>query len=228
MEPWQTIMLVGGIAVVCAAVLPRRAGNGKQDQSLQPTRNMETALEQFMENMEADNRDIASLVAKSAQEAQAQALKRDDRLEQLEKRNAALERALTEQAERLTAIDAALVAAQMAAAAAAASTVNRNAFSNTGVAYSAASDRTTDYNRAAANQLLARQQPQAQLEAELPAEEPAEEAEASSIRNRYADLFEMYQAGKSIDAIAKKLGRNKGEIQLILQLSKQEEAARHE
>lgn len=49
----------------------------------------------------------------------------------------------------------------------------------------------------------------------------------NSIHNRYAELFEMYEQGKSIESIAKKLGKNKGEVQLILQLAKQEENARH-
>jgi len=49
----------------------------------------------------------------------------------------------------------------------------------------------------------------------------------NSIQSRYSDLFEMYENGKSVEAIAKKLGKNKGEVQLILQLAKQEENARH-
>lgn len=50
----------------------------------------------------------------------------------------------------------------------------------------------------------------------------------NSIQYRYAQIFEMYEAGKSIEAIAKKLGKNKGEVQLILQLAKQEEHIKHE
>lgn len=44
-----------------------------------------------------------------------------------------------------------------------------------------------------------------------------------SIHSRYAEVFELYDAGKSIEYIAKKFGKNKGEIQLIIQLAKQEE-----
>ncbi|MNG03181.1 hypothetical protein D3C84_862490 [compost metagenome] len=47
-----------------------------------------------------------------------------------------------------------------------------------------------------------------------------------SIRDRYVELFELYDQGKSIEAVARKLGMNKGEIQLIIQLAKQEEGAR--
>lgn len=43
------------------------------------------------------------------------------------------------------------------------------------------------------------------------------------IRQRYEQLFALHDAGKSIDYIAKACEINKGEVQLILQLGKQEE-----
>lgn len=46
-----------------------------------------------------------------------------------------------------------------------------------------------------------------------------------NIRERYEQLFEFHDAGKSIDYIAKKCEMNKGEVQLILQLGMQEERA---
>jgi len=49
------------------------------------------------------------------------------------------------------------------------------------------------------------------------------EPDPNSIHMRYSELFELYDAGKSIEFIAKKLGKNKGEVQLIIQLAKQEE-----
>lgn len=49
--------------------------------------------------------------------------------------------------------------------------------------------------------------------------------EAKTIQSRYKDLFELYEQGKSIETISKKLGMNKGEVQLIIQLAKQEGAA---
>ncbi|MFB0841163.1 hypothetical protein [Paenibacillus oleatilyticus] len=44
-----------------------------------------------------------------------------------------------------------------------------------------------------------------------------------NMKERYGELFGLYESGKSTDYIAKKLGMNKGEISLILQLAKQEE-----
>jgi uncharacterized membrane-anchored protein YhcB (DUF1043 family) len=45
----------------------------------------------------------------------------------------------------------------------------------------------------------------------------------SSIKLRYPRLFELHEQGESIDSIAKTAGMQQGEVQLILQLAKQEE-----
>lgn len=50
--------------------------------------------------------------------------------------------------------------------------------------------------------------------------------EPMKIRERYADVFHLYDKGKSTEYIAKKLEMNKGEVMLIIQLAKQEEQAR--
>lgn len=66
--------------------------------------------------------------------------------------------------------------------------------------------------------------------AELSVKEPLTEEPApkpkpvSSIKQRYPRLFEMHEQGKSIDSIAKTAGLQRGEVQLILQLAKQEES----
>lgn len=46
----------------------------------------------------------------------------------------------------------------------------------------------------------------------------------NSIKHRYTELFDMYNQGKSIDLIGKSIGLQRGEVQLILQLAKQEES----
>jgi len=50
------------------------------------------------------------------------------------------------------------------------------------------------------------------------------EAHMPSIKERYAELFEWYEQGKSIDMIAKASGMQRGEVQLIIQLARQEES----
>ncbi|OAB41363.1 hypothetical protein [Paenibacillus glacialis] len=46
----------------------------------------------------------------------------------------------------------------------------------------------------------------------------------NSIKHRYSELFELHNQGKSIDIIGKSVGLQRGEVQLILQLAKQEES----
>lgn len=48
-------------------------------------------------------------------------------------------------------------------------------------------------------------------------------AQKPGIRERYKQLFELYDEGRSIEQIAKRLGMNKGEVMLIQQLARQEE-----
>lgn len=54
--------------------------------------------------------------------------------------------------------------------------------------------------------------------------QPEKAKPVSTIKLRYPQLFELYEEGKSLDFIAKKTGMQRGEIQLILQLAKQEES----
>lgn len=48
----------------------------------------------------------------------------------------------------------------------------------------------------------------------------------ATLEQRYEQLFQLHNSGKSIEAIAKKLNLNKGEVQLIIQLAKQEAIVR--
>ncbi len=59
----------------------------------------------------------------------------------------------------------------------------------------------------------------------LEVEQSDEVSEAvNSIKHRYSELFELHNQGKSIDIIGKSVGIQRGEVQLILQLAKQEES----
>lgn len=50
-----------------------------------------------------------------------------------------------------------------------------------------------------------------------------EEKSLMRIKTRYKEIFALYEQNKSFDYIAKATGINKGEVQLIIQLGKQEE-----
>jgi hypothetical protein len=197
MEPWQIIVLLGALAVVGSVLLPRNKVNSDQSQTV---RNMETALEQFMENMEADNREIAQLVTKAQQEAREQALVREQRIAELEKRCAKLEASLAERLLGNSRVSAAEVSVMD----------NRNQHP--------AQSQTTD-------PLQVHMQPAGQVSTKT---EELPSVSLPTIRSRYAELFTLHDNGKSVESIARKLNMNKGEVQLILQLSKQEEAVGHE
>lgn len=55
------------------------------------------------------------------------------------------------------------------------------------------------------------------------AEESAASLEQTGVKARYPELFQLYHEGKSVEYISKKMGINKGEVLLIIQLAKQEE-----
>lgn len=77
------------------------------------------------------------------------------------------------------------------------------------------------------NTLAATQEQASQQEApESKEAEPISNRQSTNIKERYSQIFELYQAGKSIEYVAKKLGMNKGEVQLIIQLASQEEQFR--
>lgn len=84
MDAWQYIVLLGAVVVVFAIILPKRAANsGSSGQSAQ---NMETALEQFMENMERDNEELVELVKKSQQSNRQEHAVYEKRIAELELR----------------------------------------------------------------------------------------------------------------------------------------------
>lgn len=62
------------------------------------------------------------------------------------------------------------------------------------------------------------------MEDALPSPSPvvSEHEPTQNLKERYQQVFQLYSQGKSIDQIARKLEMNKGEVQLIIQLSQQE------
>ena len=56
------------------------------------------------------------------------------------------------------------------------------------------------------------------------AEIPEAVVKNPSIRERYQELFRLHSEGKSVDQIARTLNIHKGEVMLIQQLARQEEA----
>lgn len=152
---------------------------------------METALEQFMDNMEQDNQELVALVAKSQEEAREDQQLKELRIAELELKCTQLEEALQrcQQAADRKAIQAATAIDLPASQA--------------------------DLDATAS-----------QIQSQSPSHADQPDLAERAIKSRYKLLFDLYEEGKSIEAIAKKLSLNKGEVQLILGLAKQEEAYR--
>ncbi|TCM98870.1 hypothetical protein EV294_102155 [Paenibacillus sp. BK033] len=181
MSNWTYIVLLGAVVAVASLFLPRK----QQEREAKDTRNMEIALEQFMENTELDHQELVKLVSALREEGKQHADANKQRMTELENKSMLLEQQLAFlQQQRQNDL---LQAAQTMPV--------------SGMAKAApAADQPT----------IVDQEP----------EQPV-----SGIQLRYPDLFDFYRQGKSIEAIAKKLNMNKGEVQLILQLAKQEEKA---
>ncbi|WP_028561407.1 DUF6115 domain-containing protein [Paenibacillus pinihumi] len=182
-QPWQYLVLLGAFAVVMAFVMPRKHKQATQaDQS--SISDMELALEQFMQTMEADNKEFVAMISRTQQELRDTIAVKEQRIAQLENRCGKLEKELADKHSSLEARIAGLG-------------------SQTAVSVS---------------------KPSVPSEEPLPAGE--EDQPADLIKDRYAELLKLYNQGKSVDYIARKLGLNKGEVQLIVQLSIQEERHR--
>lgn len=190
---WQYIVLLGAVVIVFAFALPRKKQHSEQPS--QTIQNMETALEQFMENMEKDNQELVALVADAQREAKAESERKDIRISELERKAAMLER-------------------QLQAAAAAERSMD----------YRISQAPAVQPEPPAATVTVSAVQAEAEAKADSNDSRQSDNAK-QTIHARYSELFQLYEQGKSIEAISRKLGMNKGEVQLIMQLAKQEDAA---
>lgn len=187
MDAWQYIVLLGAVIAVFAIISPKRPANAAVSNN--GMQNMETALEQFMENMERDNEELVGLVKDYQQSASQDSNKYKERISALEYRCEKLEEQLKFALERLEYADQAYAT----------------------IAASQASRLSAETAATFATQL------EREVSAVAEPNPPRDTIEA-----RYGELFELYRGGKSIEAIAKKLGMNKGEVSLIIGLAKQE------
>lgn len=181
---WQYVVLLGAVVAIGAFLLPKKKAESAASDTPRSVQNMETALEQFMENMERDNEELMSLVKQSQEDARRENDRKDKRIASLELRCEQLAEHLQSAMKSLESTSAPKQAKTAEAAAVPAAPMR-------------------------------------------PAEQPNQQEimPTASIQSRYAELFRLYSDGKSIEAIAKKLGMNKGEVGLIIGLAKQEGAA---
>lgn len=197
MGSWQYIALLGAVIAIAALLLPKGKSKQENASSGAQVEQLELAFEQFMENMESEHRDLVKMLTTSLQQLREEDRVKSEMIARLEQRQAQAEERFATLSQQHAALEAKL---QMLALP-----------TEHALKYDVTS--ATGAESHSALQQAEQQKQAARME--------------NSIHKRYAELFEMHHAGKSIEAIAKKLGKNKGEVQLILQLAMQEEKAHH-
>jgi len=168
--PWIYIALVGLLLLVYARLLPK---SGSTAGGAPLKREVEETIEQFAEDIEADNRKLVELISRMRKEHEEQLLRLKKRIEILER--------------RIDDIKSATPASRPV--------LQTETFSDKQCLQDQDRDRIDE----------------------------KETVPAMNIKERYEELFRLHELGKPVDYIAKKLGMNKGEVVLIIQLSKQEE-----
>lgn len=191
MQAWQYIALIGAVVAVTAVILPRRKETVSNASSSSQIEQLELAFEQFMDNMEQEQKDVVKLLQSSLQQIREEQKLNSELVSRLEQRNEQLEKQVNHLSNQLASTEAKI-------------------------------------------EMLVSLPDQKSREEQIIPNDSAERNDQlqqsynlNSIHMRYPELFEMYNANKSIEAIAKKLGKNKGEVQLIIQLAMQEEKSRH-
>ncbi|TKH43161.1 hypothetical protein C1I60_16730 [Paenibacillus terrae] len=204
-QPWIYIVLLGAVAVVYAWLLPKRqAGRGTEEAVVQK---VEATLEQYMADIENGNDELIELVSGIKQEYAVKQASLQEQVAELRKRIVELER-------------------QAAIASVSTQTVPGSEVQlHTGTPHQAVAAYGQFRNAQTVIPIQAEQSDASivAVEDQTPLQEAETEAQQESIRERYQELFELYEQGKSVDYIAKQSGIQRGEVQLILQLAERED-----
>ncbi|MFE5319573.1 DUF6115 domain-containing protein [Paenibacillus sp. NPDC056579] len=195
-QPWVYIVLIGLLVIVYATLLPRtRSSKGAQGPTIQE---IEETMEHFAAELEEQNEALIRQLAETKRDYDVQTAKLSSRVEMLEKQAAGTSQEL---AKLGMAYEQLLQAS-----------VQSMGGHEKKTAESPSQIRNTQEETTASEESHLQEQ-----------DEEGLSNAPMNMKQRYADLFALYDQGKSTDVIAKKLNMNKGEINLIIQLAKQEE-----
>lgn len=198
-HPLFYIVLIGLVIIVYAQVFFKK--KDRTTASSQSLEEFERTVEMFASDLEEQNEALMQLLAETKRDYELQLTRQLGRIEALEKQ---FQEAALEIAHLKLLLNERVSEVQTAA---------------TMVAGRSASEVADNPAPAVADSSA----PAVQLET-VHNDAHSDSVKPVTIRSRYEELFALYESGKSIEYIAKQLGMNKGEISLILMLSKQEEA----
>jgi len=207
-EPWLLIAMIGAAIAAYGWLLPR--GDDA------PARR-DDSFERLLEDLEAENRGLLDAITRLKSE-------QDETVERLGRRIRELEQEVDSLKERSRAAAAMTPAEAPSERAPSSGDVSPQAHASTAAGESASRTGAAPSANGQAAGTPVREAKDAADEAA--AGEGAEAKGALAIHERYAQLLDLYRRGRSIEQISKALNMNKGEVQLILQLAKREEAAR--
>lgn len=192
MKPWMIVVILGAAAIVYALMLPKRQVDKSSSDKDKMVQEVEATLEQYMADIERENEELVELISQMKQDTASRQLAQQEQLTEMRQRLLLLEQQSLQYEARL-------------------------------LAQEQGSHQTASVLLSQAQETAAAQMNILQQEESLPkVEEIPPETKEPSIRERYPELFELYAHGKSVDGIAKVIGMQSGEVQLILQLAKQE------
>ncbi|OUM98769.1 MAG: hypothetical protein BAA02_07015 [Paenibacillaceae bacterium ZCTH02-B3] len=207
-EPWLLIAMIGAAIAVYGWLLPRGddAPASRDD-----------SFERLLEDLEAENRGLLDAITRLKSE-------QDETVERLGRRIRELEQEVDSLKERSRAAAAATPADASFGSVPIAGDVSAQAHGSPAAKEPAS---RTSASSSEGGQASGTAVPAAKDAAgEAAAGEGADAKGTLAIHERYAQLLDLYRRGRSIEQISKALNMNKGEVQLILQLAKREEAAR--
>jgi DNA-binding NarL/FixJ family response regulator len=196
---WLYIIIVGGVCIAIAALLPSEKKKEEQVEEMQAVMD---SLSHFVSEMEQDNKELMDMVKQIKREQDQQINKLYDRVDYLERQTHDVSQKLLEATMQTYPVIDVPAETVPNAPRRRKKIVTEDALPEP--------ETVVTVNRTAVH-----------LEQQVSEPDPQQE-----IKERYQQVFSMYAGGKSIEQIARKLSMNKGEVQLIIQLYHQEGTVR--
>jgi hypothetical protein len=203
MYPWMYVVLLGLVLIVYARLLPKSETAAPRNSVVQE---IEETIEHFAVEMDEQNKAILDLFARTKQDYEVELAKLSGRMESMEKQKSEL-------SQELSKIQMSNQAGAMSMAASRSASVSDMSIDSGAVA-----DSTSPAPKKRSKAADKFEVPEVYIDEAPPL--------SLNMKSRYAELFSLHDQGKGVEAIAKKLGMNKGEVNLIIQLSQQEERSR--
>ncbi|MNJ33142.1 hypothetical protein [Paenibacillus bouchesdurhonensis] len=214
-EPWLYIVILGVASILYAFFLPgRTTSSGTINEAAS---DMEVILEQYMAEIEKENAELIDLVAGMKQDLTSKQMSQQESITELRQRLLEVEQLNGQFEFRLGTLETSAASPALSSSALSSALSSSESASQMTVPH--LYENSPSLVDSGAAERLAAESPQS-----MAGPETGEPEASDSLRTRYPELFDLYAKGKSIDMIAKTVGIQRGEVQLILQLANREDA----